>query len=389
MITVKMPKVLLITNIPTPYRIPLFNVLHTELRERAMAFKVIFGALGYPRRQWRIDMKDCVFPYDVLPTAHLRFSDPERSSFTYSGLCRTIEQEQPGVIVTNGFSIGTTKLWFRSLNRSTPYIIWSGAIGSGPREHWLRRLHRKLLIKRATGFVTYGSRARDYLLELGALPEQINIGINTVDTAFFGQQNQDKNDCQKERQIKRLLFIGDLVPRKGVDRLLKVVQLLARERHDFILDIVGSGNEQPKLEQMVQELSIKQWVNFIGFKQKQDLPHYLSRASCFVFPTYFDIWGLVLVEAMAAGLPCMASLDAGATHDLIQNGQTGLAVDFSDAAGVTEKLNWVLDHPAECNRMGQQARNFIEERVTIKKTAEGFITAIERALDIKMTRSAV
>jgi len=377
-----MQKVLLITNIPTPYRIPLFNVLHSELRDRDITFKVIFGALGYHRRQWRIDMQECLFPYDVLPTAHLRSPDPEGSRFTYRGLWGVIQQEQPGVIVTNGFSIGTTKLWFRSFNQPTAYIIWSGAIGSGPRsEHWLRRLHRKLLIQRAAGFVTYGSRARDYLLQLGVPLEQINIGINTVDTAFFGEQYQDrKNAREKEHEKKRLLFIGNLVPRKGVDRLLKVVQLLARKRHDFVLDIVGSGAEQAKLQQMVHELGITRLVNFVGFKQKNELPYYFSRSSCFVFPTTFDIWGLVLVEAMAAGLACIASLDAGATHDLIKDGQTGLAVDFANVESVTDKLDWLLNHPDLSALMGQHAKSFIEERVTIKKSAEGFITAIEKAL---------
>jgi len=110
------------------------------------------------------------------------------------------------------------------------------------------------------------------------------------------------------------------------------------------------------------------------------LPYYLSRSSCFVFPTTFDIWGLVLVEAMAAGLACIASLDAGATHDLIKDGQTGLAVDFSDPESVTDKLDWLLNHSDLCARMRQQAKSFIEERATIKKSAEGFITAIEKAL---------
>ena len=95
---------------------------------------------------------------------------------------------------------------------------------------------------------------------------------------------------------------------------------------------------------------------------------------------YTTIWGLVLVEAMAAGVPCVSSVDAGATCDLIEDGVTGVAVDFGDMEGAAEKLRWLLDHPADCERMGQLARKFIEEQVTLKKSAEGFVIAIERAL---------
>jgi glycosyltransferase involved in cell wall biosynthesis len=347
-----------------------------------MGFRVIFGALGYSRRQWNVNMQDCLFAYDVLPTAQLRFSDLEKGSFTYSGLWSVIQREQPAVIITAGFSVATTKLWLRSFFRRTPYVIWSGDIRSAAKAgHWFRRVQRRLLIHRAIRFVAYGSLARDYLLESGALAEDVTIALNTVDVAHFEKETRrHKEALQNEDGKKRLLFIGHLTPRKGVDRLLRVIQLLALKREDFVLDIIGAGSEQPKLEQLAQDLNVKQCVNFLGFKQKDEMPNYMARASCFIFPTRHDIWGLVLVEAMAAGLPCISSVDAGATCDLIQDGQTGFVVDFSDPDSVTEKLHWLLDHPEQCELMGQRARNFIEERATLKKSAEGFVDAIEKVL---------
>jgi glycosyltransferase involved in cell wall biosynthesis len=376
-----MQKVLLVTNIPTPYRIPLFNILHDELRKKGIDFKVIFAALGYARRQWRVDMRDCLFPYEVLPSTRLFGSDSKRGNFTYRGLGTVLRREQPRVIVSNGFSIGTTKLWKRSLVRPTSYVIWSGAILGESSEHWLRRLHRKALIQRASAFVAYGSLARRYLLDLGAPPEDVTVGINTVDTGYFSRETERFNHAAGQNGKKRLLFIGELIPRKGADRLLPDIQKLARQRQDFVLDIVGSGSEQPKLEQMVQSLGIKEYVNFVGFKQRHEMPYYMGRANCFVFPTRHDIWGLVLVEAMSAGLPCVSSLNAGATWDLIQDGKTGCAVDFSDSELVTQKLHWLLDHPEESKVIGQRARLFIEQEVTLKKSADGFVAAVEKALN--------
>jgi len=371
---------ILITNSPSPYRIPLFNVLHEELGARGIGFRVLFGALGYAHRQWRVDMRDCLFPYDVLPSSPVTFLDAEGASFNYRGLLHALQREQPGVIVTNGFSIATTKVYLRSMVRRTPYLIWSGAIRNcWETESWLRRLQRTLLIRQATGFVAYGSRARDYLVELGAPLERVSIGINTVDTAHFRRVPKDIDAGREQDGKKRLLFVGHLTPRKGVDRLLRIVQLLARKRRDFVLDIVGSGSEQSSLQTMSHSLGIDEYVCFVGFKQKTDIPYYLHRASCFVFPTNHDIWGLALVEAMAAGLPCISSLNAGATYDLIQDGETGFAVDFSEMDNVAEKLHWLLDHPSESERLGMQAMNFIEKQVTLKKSAEGFVAAIEAA----------
>jgi glycosyltransferase involved in cell wall biosynthesis len=372
-------KTILVTNIPTPYRIPLFNVLHKELANKGIDLKVVFDAVGYARRQWRIDMSDCLFPHNVLSTKNL--SDSQRASFTYQGLLRLLEREQPSVIVTNGFSVATTKIWLRSFMRRTPYIIWSGAIkDSTPTAAGLRRLQRKLVIQRATGFVAYGSMARDYLLKMGASEELVRIGINTVDTAYFRSETAKHRQVIRETAKNKILFIGELIPRKGVDRLLRIIQALSRDRQDFVLDLIGSGSEQSRLEQRAGELGITDYVNFVGFKQKADLPYHMSRARCFVFPTYHDIWGLVLVEAMAAGLPCVSSINAGATSDLIRNGETGFAVDFSEIDKVKEKIRWLLDHPDESELMGQRAAKFIEERAALKNSAGGFVAAIEESL---------
>src|SRR4029079_17729780 len=113
----------------------------------------------------------------------------------------------------------------------------------------------------------------------------------------------------------------------------------------FILRIIGSGEEEESLKALSAELSLEHLVRFEGFKQKEDVARFLAGAYCFLFPTNFDIWGLVLVEAMAAGVPSLSSIHAGATHDLIQSGQNGFAVDFSNTESVTEILDRLLENP--------------------------------------------
>ena len=105
----KTKKVLLITNIPTPYRIPLFNELNSQLDGNGIKLKVVFGALTYARRKWAIDMSECKFDHVVLPSKSIRYANYEKSSFTYSGLSQIVSIFNPSAIITNGFSIATTK----------------------------------------------------------------------------------------------------------------------------------------------------------------------------------------------------------------------------------------------------------------------------------------
>ena len=119
----KKNKIILVTNIPTPYRIPLFNELKEQLERKGLGLKVVFGALGYARRKWAIDMSQCKFEYEVLPSKNIFYSDPEKSCFTYSGLYHTISKEHPSIIITNAFSIATTNLCLLSWFKKTIYII--------------------------------------------------------------------------------------------------------------------------------------------------------------------------------------------------------------------------------------------------------------------------
>ena len=374
----RMRKVLIVTNIPTPYRIPLFNELAGQLAAAGYTLRVVFAAAGYQRRQWQIDFADCRFEHEILSSAAFKLAGGESASFTYPGLYALLRREQPAVTVIIGYSLGTVKLWLRNLVRPTPYLIWSGAIGGAETGAGWRQAQRRLLVRGAAGFVAYGTAARRYLESLGAPPGHIHVAINTVDTEFFRRETAALRGASTGEEI---LVIGDLTPRKGIDLLLPAFARVVGERPAARLTLVGDGPERPQLEALAARLGITGQVEFAGYQQRAQIPAFLARARCLAFPTRFDIWGLVLPEAMAAEVPCIASVHAGATEDLIEEGVTGFRADFSDVDAVAGRLAWLLDDEARARRMGEAAAALIREKASLVVAAAGFVQGVRAADD--------
>jgi glycosyltransferase involved in cell wall biosynthesis len=237
---------------------------------------------------------------------------------------------------------------------------------------------RKQFIKRASGFIAYGSKAKEYLVSMGADAAKVFIGINTVDTSFYAEQTNELRKNLPPSPLKHLTYIGYLSERKKVIQLLYVVKLLAEMRTDFVLDLIGDGDTKQELMDYVSREKLDRFVRFHGFLQKEQLPEHLACSQCFLFQTGFDIWGLVLNEAMAAGVPCIASPNAGSTFDLITEGETGFSMYFENAVEVSNKINELLNNSEKTLEMGRKAALFIMNNASVKISAFGFVNAIEK-----------
>jgi glycosyltransferase involved in cell wall biosynthesis len=117
-------------------------------------------------------------------------------------------------------------------------------------------------------------------------------------------------------------------------------------------------------------------VRFAGNLDYDGVGQRLARAHAFLFPTARDIWGLVLVEAMAAGLPCLASVKAGATRDLVVEGETGFALDFEDTGRVAERLAELRADPGRLEELGAAGRRRVRDRFTLEHSARGWVEMV-------------
>ena len=374
-------RILIITNVPNPYRLALFNELNRQLQHAGMELLVVFGAEGYVRRLSGTDMSKATFSYKILNGGvYTSAENTERTFFGYKGIDPAIKSYQPYRTIVIGFSPATVKLYLRSLFSNFKYIIWAGSImKKGRNDNLLRTTMRKILMKRSSAFIAYGTLAKHYFLQMGVSDQKVAIAMNTSDPSYFIHETDEIRTIEGRdyRDGKQhLLYIGYLVRRKNVSKLLDVIHQLAAIRNDFILDIVGDGESKADLERQAAEQNITDYVKFHGFCQKSQLPRFLAKSNVFLFQTDFDVWGLTLNEAMAGALPVLSSINAGATFDLVEEGINGYAVDYNDTKKVVHLLQQLLDNPQQSARMGEEGRRILLEKASLERSAAGFLEAI-------------
>jgi glycosyltransferase involved in cell wall biosynthesis len=164
-----------------------------------------------------------------------------------------------------------------------------------------------------------------------------------------------KQLCIPDR-AKVLLSLQRLSALKHVEvAILSVRRLVEQGRTDVILLIGGSGPEERRLRQRVVSLGLRDSVRFLGFLPEPELPRYFALADIFCFPSIFETFGIVLAQAMAAGLPVVA-VDSSAVPEVVQCGITGLLVPPLDVDAMAVNIARLLDDPLLRRQMGQAAR---------------------------------
>lgn len=375
-------KVAFITNIPAPYRIPLFNILDFKYN---LKIKVFFSAWTHKNREWKVP-NNINFEYKVLSGFNLpRSKNKENILHINPSLFFHLFKMHPDVIVSGGFSISSLISIVYSKIAGVPFILWSvDTTEARITKGYLATLIRKGTIKYSTKFVASGTATKKDLLHLGANSKDISIGIDTIDVEFFKsrsekmRENKDLIRSEYKFPERLILFVGQLIKRKGVINLIKAFEIMRRRYSDVGLLLVGSGSEKKKLQSYCSENNIEN-VYFLGFRQGINLIKFFAVSDIFVFPTRRDVWGLVVNEAMAARLPVICSKFAGCAEDLIREGENGYLVDPENYEQVALYIERILLDKHLQGIMGRKSEEIIEG-YTIKESANGFVEAIHNAL---------
>lgn len=329
-------RVLFLTNYPSPYRVRFFD----ELGKR-MDVTVLFAD--------RIEDKKHRNAGWYVPSAGSFRSVQLQKTLTVksNSLCLEVTKwlKQPfDHIVVCGYS-NPTVIYAMAWMRAHRIPFWMEVDGGLIREDaaWKHRI-KSCLVGSPTKWLSTGRYTTDYLVHYGAKKEVV------FEYPFSSLTETDLQSCLTDAGEKELLrrelgmeesrcflAIGQFIHRKGFDVLLKAAAALPEDAGIYIV----GGEPTEEYRNLHRELNLKN-VHFLGFQSKETLVKYYKASDVFVLPTREDIWGLVVQEAMAYGLPVITTDRCVAGLELVENEVNGYIVPVGDAQALGEKMNRIL-----------------------------------------------
>lgn len=212
---------------------------------------------------------------------------------------------------------------------------------------------------------------REDLLRLGCPDEKIRVHYHGINLAQFKYVERDVTATPV-----RILFVGSLVDRKGVEDVLRAFAQIAKQRPQLGLRFVGSGPLRSKLEQLVRTWGLDNRISFAGFVRHEKLQDELSCAHVFCHPSRTlkngDKEGIpnTIVEAMATGLPVVTTRHAG-IPEMVRDGEDGFVVAERDVTAITQALLTLADQPDLRALMGRKATRQVQQKAdAVRLTAE-------------------
>lgn len=353
-------RVLFMTNIPSPYRGEFFNELG-KLCDLTVAFE---GKSATDRdEKWKAAVN---VNYKAIFMNGIRTKSDQ---FLCTGIIKILRQGFDKIIV-GGYSTPTSMLAIEYMRlHKIPFSIEADG-GLIETESTIKYRIKKHFISAASSWLSTGKTTDAYFVHYGAKPDRIFdypfTSLHTEDIQKELVQPEEKHSIRKKIGLKGnriVLAVGQFIPRKGFDVLL-------RAWHDcpqnWTLCIVGDTPTQEYLN-LQQSLKLDN-VLFKGFMSKTELQEYYRAADLFVLPTREDIWGLVINEAMAEGLPIVTTDHCVAGLELVRNGNNGYIVPVNDPTTLAEKIRCVLSDEKTCREMQASSLKRIR-RYTIENMA--------------------
>lgn len=283
----------------------------------------------------------------------------------------------------------TADLWGRLAGLFSPVPIVSTSHTTsdpniGPLGRWLDRM----LDRRNNAVICVSEAVRRYRIEeAGFDPEKLHLIENGIDLDRF-QKTASKEEMETRLGLppglRWAVIVGRLVPLKGHRFLIEALSLLVKDLPDLGLLIVGDGEEEDELKKLVAARGLTERIFFLGLRR--DIADILGMSEVLVLPSSREGLPIVLLEAMAAGLPVVVT-PVGGIPEVVVEGKTGFFV-LQEPMSIASALRRIFENPAMARAMGSDARKLIEERYDIRVVARRYENLYRRLLEKTLSGSS-
>ncbi len=357
------PAVLLLTNTPAPYRLPVFTAL-----AEAVELTVLYCESHQPDRLWQVDAADTDVDHIHLPSRTV--SLPGLPLTLNPGLGKWLRHATFDLIIAgeNFSHFPAVVAAYRTARRQgKPFVLWSEAIDTAfASGHFVSNYYRRWLYGRTNAFLAYSEAASEFLRRRGAASSKIFRGYQVVPAEQLPPPAQSKAELGLEgKQV--VLYVGYFNPRKGLPGLVEAFQQQANAEDQLVL--AGDGPDKEMLQQMAAGDGR---IHFPGYVEGAQKSSWYAAADLFVLPTLHDPWGLVVNEAMAFGLPIITTQAAGCAELVDGNGRV---IPANNVQALADALQELLSNPASRATMGQRSRELIAP-YTVDAARDAFLKVI-------------
>lgn len=301
-----------VTNIPAPYRVPVYNRL---AREDGIDLHAFYAARSEPDRAW--DLPPIEHAHTFLPgTVHQRGG---RYIHHNPGTWKALRRFDPDVVVTTGYNPTHLAAWAYALTHRRGHVVMTdGTDASEARLGLAHRTVRRAVFAGTRAFVVAAEGGWRLLHAYGVPDVLIHTSPLCANTAVSWAPAPGA-----VRDID-LLFSGRLVEVKNAGFALQVAQGAAhRLGRRLKMAVLGKGPLEAALRSQASALADEVDVTFAGHVAQADMPRWFGHARVFLFPTRWDPWGVVANEACLAGVPVLVSPHAGVAGELVRDGVDG------------------------------------------------------------------
>lgn len=352
-------KVLFLTNIPTPYRVDFFNELGKKCE-----LTVLF------ERKTADDRENSWLDYQVdrFEPVFLKGRKIGADSSCSFDVLKWIRNKKFDLIVVGGYSTPTGMIAIAYMRLFRKKFVLNTDGGQIKNDSRLKYLVKKFFISSADYWLSTGENTTKYLLKYGAKKDRIyRYPFSSVkNREIIKCTPEEKQEYRKRSHIfeeKTVLMVGQMIYRKGIDLLLKT----AKEMKDVGFYIAGGLPTEEYLDIVDREKLNN--VHFVGFMTREELSEYYMATDVFAMPTREDIWGLVVNEAMAKGLPVVTTDKCVAGVELIKDGVNGYIIPSENHILLKEKIELILESTEQAEKISGNNINRISD-YTIEAMAQ-------------------
>lgn len=300
------------------------------------------------------------------------------------GLIKAVIDSKPDVLISDGFMQWTyAALAVRAFKKIPHVMCYERTAHTERNAGKLRILYRKVVSRWIDSIDCNGSLTGEYIRNLlGWDDSRLTYGHMVADVNGMKQSVAKISDAEAEQLRRQLgvkgvmiLYVGQLIPRKGVKELLSAWSRVA-DKNNTTLVYVGGGEQEQDLRKQISEENISN-VILTGAIEYEQIAIYYKAADCFIIPTTEDNWSLVVPEAMACGLPVACSKYNGCYPELVQAGN-GWVFDCFDQEDTKKTICRIIDNKDRLSLMGEESRKIVSVH-TAERAAQSIMDAIEIA----------